>query len=214
MENIQIFVEGIADQKFLQDIIKAWYDVKMSLGGYQKDKTTLGQIFNVGGKGVFKNEDKMKVLDTIFKANRINGVRNIFIFDADKFVTESENFIEYSKIHPIEYFLLPDNQSDGDLETLLVQIINQENKVIFECWEGYENCLKTSPRKEGTFTTPASKTKIYAYLEALLGESDSQKKKIKEAERNYQDKSHWDLNAPALQHLKQFLDTYFLNNND
>jgi hypothetical protein len=209
MENIQIFVEGVADQKFFQDIIEAWYNEKLTLGGYQKDKTVHGQIFSVGGKGVFKNEDKMKVLDTIFKANRISGVKNIFIFDADEFVIESKNFVEYSKIHPIQYFLLPDNQSDGDLETLLVQIINQENKVIFDCWEGYENCLKTSNGKEGVFTTPASKTKIYAYLEALLGESDSQKKKIKEAERNYQDATHWDLNAPALVNLKQFLDQYF-----
>jgi hypothetical protein len=209
MENIQIFVEGIADQKFIQDIVKAWYNTKLTLGGYQKDKTVQGQIFSVGGKGVFKNEDKMKVLDTIFKTNRISGVKNLFIFDADEFITESGNFKEYSKLHPIEYFLLPDNQSDGDLETLLVQIINQENKVIFDCWEGYENCLKTSKRKDGIFTTPASKTKIYAYLEALLGESDSQKKKIKEAERNYQDTNHWDLNAPVLTNLKTFLDQYF-----
>ena len=209
MENIQIFVEGIADQKFIQDIVKAWYNTKLTLGGYQKDKTVQGQIFSVGGKGVFKNEDKMKVLDTIFKTNRISGVKNLFIFDADEFIIESGNFKEYSKLHPIEYFLLPDNQSDGDLEMLLVQIINQENKVIFDCWEGYENCLKTSKRKDGIFTTPASKTKIYAYLEALLGESDSQKKKIKEAERNYQDTNHWDLNAPVLANLKTFLDQYF-----
>lgn len=28
MNNIQIFVEGIADQKFFQDLIHEWYDVK------------------------------------------------------------------------------------------------------------------------------------------------------------------------------------------
>ena len=212
MENIQIFVEGIADQKFLQDIIKAWYDVKMSLGGYQKDKTTLGQIFNVGGKGVFKNEDKMKVLDTIFKANRINGVRNIFIFDADKFVTESENFIEYSKIHPIEYFLLPDNQADGDLETLLEQIITDENKFMFECWDDFINCLASS--EVDKLFLPSRKKKIYTYLELILGEESSSQEFKKERGRNYQNPNHWNLDSPILQNLKQFLDTYFLNNND
>ena len=110
---------------------------------------------------------------------------------------------------PIEYFLFPDNQSNGDLETLLSQIINQDNDVIFKCWEGYENCLKTSVRKEGIFTTPARKTKIYAYLEALLGESNSEKDLIKERERDYQNQNHWDLNASALVNLKQFLDQYF-----
>ncbi len=139
----------------------------------------------------------------------LKGVKNLFIFDADTFEIESKNFKKYKSQFPIEHFLLPDNQSDGDLETLLERIINQDNEAIFECWDSYENCLKTSKRKEGEFTTPARKTKIYAYLEALLGESKKQKTKIKETERDYQNQNRWDLNAPALVNLKQFLDQYF-----
>ena len=209
MEKIQIFVEGVADQKFFQDLISAWYNTKLTFGGVQKGMVTNGDIFNVEGKGVFEDEIKMRLIDPILKFNDIKGVKNLFIFDADTFKIETKNFEKYKSQFPIEHFLLPDNQSDGDLETLLEQIINQDNKVIFDCWEGYEDCLKTSIRKEGIFTTPARKTKIYAYLEALLGESKNQKKKIKETERNYQDVNHWDLNAPALVNLKQFLDQYF-----
>ncbi|RRB06541.1 hypothetical protein [Larkinella rosea] len=65
----------------------------------------------------------------------------------------------------------------------------------------------------GKFTTPARKTKIYAYLEALLGETDSEKEKIKERKRNYRETKHWNI-APAnpfLKPLKAFLDPYFPN---
>ncbi len=202
MSNIQLFVEGIADAKLIQDIIKSWYNVNLKIGKLGSEDVN-PDILIVGGKG------NIKKLANQFKENNELEIRNIIVFDADVFIEENDKFVELKKDLPIEYFLLPDNQSNGDLETLLVQIINEENSVIFECWEGYENCLKLSKRKEGVFTTPASKTKIYAYLEALLGESDSQKKKIKEAERNYQDSSHWNLNAPSLVNLKQFLDQYF-----
>ena len=152
------------------------------------------------------NIEKFKPL---FELNSENDILSIVIFDSDIFDEENDKFVELKKELPIEYFLFPDNQSNGDLETLLSQIINQDNDVIFKCWEGYENCLKTSVRKEGIFTTPARKTKIYAYLEALLGESNSEKDLIKERERDYQNQNHWDLNASALVNLKQFLDQYF-----
>jgi hypothetical protein len=54
-------------------------------------------------------------------------------------------------------------------------------------------------------TTPAKKTKIYGYLEALLGTSESDKKKIKEREREYHNALHWNLDAEYLSSLKEFL---------
>jgi hypothetical protein len=63
----------------------------------------------------------------------------------------------------------------------------------------------------GKFTTPARKTKIYAYLEALLDDSDAQKEKIKERKRDYRETRHWDIAAtnPVLKPLKDFLDPFF-----
>lgn len=55
-------------------------------------------------------------------------------------------------------------------------------------------------------TTPAKKTKIYGYLEALLGESKAQKKLIKEVNRDYTEIKHWDLDAEYLKPLKDFLE--------
>ncbi len=47
--------------------------------------------------------------------------------------------------------------------------------------------------------------KIYGYLEALLGETKSQKELIKEANRNYENPQHWNLEAEYLEPLKQFI---------
>ena len=48
--------------------------------------------------------------------------------------------------------------------------------------------------------------KTYGYLEALLGETKSQKELIKEANRNYENHQHWNLDAEYLEPLKLFLD--------
>lgn len=202
MKRVQIFVEGIADAKFLKDFVANTYKIDLEIGKVGSESAN-PDILIVGGK------DKIYMVSNLFKENEINGIANIVIFDADNFAEENPKFIQYQTKYAIDdYFLLPNNQGDGDLETLLVQIINPEHQGIFDCWAGYEDCLRSHKGKN--YTTPARKTKIYAYLEALLGESKNQKKKIKEAEREYSNTSHWNLNAPALNNLKTFLDTFFI----
>lgn len=49
------------------------------------------------------------------------------------------------------------------------------------------------------------RTEIYGYREALLGEMKSQKELIKEANRNYENPQHWNLDAEYLEPLKAFL---------
>ena len=94
------------------------------------------------------------------------------------------------------------------LEDLLENIINPNNQPVMECWQTYEGELekvriptKTPP----TLTIPAKKTKIYAYLETLLGETRTQKELIKDPNRNYENVQHWNLDAEYLEPLKEFL---------
>ncbi|MCR4828322.1 MAG: AAA family ATPase [Bacteroidales bacterium] len=104
---------------------------------------------------------------------------------------------------------LPNNHDAGTLEDLLENIINPNNRPIFDCWEHYEQELvqiDIPGRTPPPLTTPAKKTKIYGYLEALLGETKSQKELIKEANRNYEDTQHWNLDAEYLEPLKAFLE--------
>lgn len=73
--------------------------------------------------------------------------------------------------------------------------------------DGFKNIEIDIPgRTPPPLTTPAKKTKIYGYLEALLGDSKSQKEKIKEANRNYENTLHWDLDAEYMKPLKVFLE--------
>ena len=51
----------------------------------------------------------------------------------------------------------------------------------------------------------AKNIKRYGYLEALLGESKNQKKLKKEANRNYENQQHWNLDSEYLEPLKEFL---------
>jgi hypothetical protein len=107
-----------------------------------------------------------------------------------------------------ELFLLPSNKDKGALEDLLENIINPQNRPIMDCWENYEKelvQLDIPGRTPPPLTTPAKKTKIYGYLEALLFDSKSQKEQIKEVNRNYENTQHWNLDAEYLEPLKKFL---------
>lgn len=225
MRKPQQFVEGVADQKFLQDLIAEWYGIKLTRGGFKDDNTRIesGDILDMGGKTCFENPEKMYMLEPIFELLRVNKQIQpaLVIFDADDYHTEKTKMDEYSEQYGFDYFLLPYNgthpdkhQNNGDLETLLQEIICPENQVIFDRWNLYEQCLSgktTTKTNTGKFTLPARKTKIHNYVEVLVGDSNSQKALAKEEKRNYRNKDHWNLNPEhlPLQPLKIFLDPFF-----
>ncbi|ADB37191.1 DUF3226 domain-containing protein [Spirosoma linguale] len=225
MNNIQIFVEGVADQKFLKDLIHEWYGIKLTKGKFaeKNSKIELGDIFDMGGKDSFEDPTKMHFLDPIIETLQIEEIPMLLIFDADKYSINKPIIEKLCIKRNFHYFLLPYNgthpepsRNDGDLETLLQEVICSENQIIFDCWQAYEECLKGRPSPNtasGIFTLPARKTKIYAYLEALVGESKNQKNKIKEEHRDYRNPKHWNLapTHPPLKPLKDFLDPFFNN---
>lgn len=223
MSKAQLFVEGIADQKFFQDLLQEWYGVKLTKGKFTEQNTNFafGDIFDMGGKDTFDDPIRMALLDPIIETLQFEEVAMLVIFDADTYTVSKPIVEELCAKRNFNYFLLPYNgthpessKNDGDLESLLQEIICPDNQVILDCWHAYEACLIDKPAKtmkSGKFTLPARKTKIYAYLEALVGESKKQKAKIKEENRDYRNKDHWNLNPahPALQPLKTFLDNHF-----
>jgi hypothetical protein len=149
-----------------------------------------------------------------------NGGTNIVIIDADKDIdARRSDILKWKQDNSLEFelFLLPNDKDAGALEDLLENIINANNKPIFECWEGYEKKLvklDIPGRTPPPLTTPAKKTKIYGYLEALLGESKSQKELIKEPNRDYENTLHWNLDteylATPLESVVIFTFLYFL----
>lgn len=204
MKKFQIIVEGDADIKFFEDYYHHLFHEKAPV-----DSITLPiKGDSTGGYKKLFSEDAINPL----KENMAYGVKNLIIFDADddcevrraELLAIKEEFgVEF------ELFLLPNNKDAGALEDMLENIINPDNQPVMDCWSTYEGELgkvripsKTPP----TLTIPAKKTKIYAYLETLLGKSKTQKKLIKDANRNYENTQHWDLDAEYLKGLKEFLE--------
>lgn len=192
-----IFVEGVADARFFKQYIRHVF------GEVIADE----RIVTLKGWDNLKTEASAARMRSM-SANE--GV-NLVIVDADKdFQARKDEIAKWQKENEVEFelFILPNNQDTGALEDLLENIINPNNRPILDCWEDYEEelvKLNIPGRTPPPLTTPAKKTKIYGYLEALLGESKSQKELIKEAKRNYEVALHWNLDAAYLNPLKEFL---------
>lgn len=198
MKSFTIFVEGIADVAFIKQYIHHLTGIMvddkniLSLDGWTKLKGTTWQ-------------QRMKT-------NTANDVQNIVIIDADKDIdARRKDILDWKQKNSLEFelFLLPNDKDQGALEDLLERIINPNNQPIFDCWEGYEKelvKLNIPGRTPPPLTTPAKKTKIYGYLEALLGETKREKELIKEVNRNYKDSRHWKLDSEYLEPLKEFLE--------
>ena len=144
------------------------------------------------------------------KANTSNGIANLVIFDADfpenggGFGDRKNEIEDWKTKHGLDFelFLFPNNEVDGELETLLEKIINPQNAAIFSCWDNFEECLTTKTTcTKNPLTIPAKKSKIYAYMEVLHGESNTEKIKIKDPYRDFTNSQHWDLSVPALEPL-------------
>lgn len=204
MKRFLIIVEGDADQKFFIDYYHHLFQENAPENCIISPKDIDSAT---GGKDKIKSEAILQAL----RQNTNQGGTNLIIFDADE-DTESRRaeLLAIKDEFGVEFelFLLPNNKDAGALEDMLEHIINPDNQPVMDCWSTYEGELgkvripsKTPP----TLTIPAKKTKIYAYLETLLGKSKSQKKLIKDANRNYENTQHWNLDAEYLVPLKEFI---------
>ena len=207
---ISIYVEGVADKRFIEDYISylASQDTSIELCDSWKD-----QIQKTDGWTTIKSAKGEAIRNNMSKTSNRGGI-NLVIFDADvdikKRRKEIDNIATRYQLQ-FEQFLFPNNTDSGTLEDLLEQIINPENQCILECWEHYEEELKNQhiPWKQPTQpTAPSSKSMIYAYLEALVGKSHKEKGKIKDSKRDFSNSNHWNLTSEKLFQLKDFLLKY------
>ena len=203
MKRFLIIVEGEADKKFFENYYHHLFHEKAPFGSIMYP----GKDSDTGGFTKLKSEEALGAM----RQNTDLGGKNLVIFDADDDCeSRRKELLAIQEEYGVEFdlFLLPNNKDAGALEDLLENIINPNNQPVMDCWATYEGELgkvriptKTPP----TLTIPAKKTKIYAYLETLLGKTRSQKKLIKDANRNYENTEHWNLDAEYLESLKEFL---------
>lgn len=207
MRRFQIIVEGDADKKFFEDYYHHIFGEKAAKGCIIHP----GKDGDTGGYQKLKSEDAIGAL----RQNTDLGGINLVIFDADEDIeARRAELLAIKEEFGVEFelFLLPNNQDAGALEDLLENIINPDNQPVMDCWQTYEENLgevRIPTKNPPTLTIPAKKTKIYAYLETLLGKSKTQKKLIKDANRNYENTQHWNLDAEYLQPLKEFMNNFY-----
>lgn len=204
----KIFVEGKSDQVFLRDIILTKYKVDFS-------QTLNDSIINVNGfTNIINYRNKLNE-----DSRKIQGGKNIIILDTDK--RKEQDFsgrIDRLKwletnLKGINYcvFLWPDDISnEGNLETVLKTCIIDKFGFIFDCFDQFEDCLKSVPL-EPNLKTPDDKTKLFSYNSFLKPFWEDSKNDANETKRNYLDKGIWNLDFEKNEYLKKlvnFLDLH------
>ncbi|PDW16531.1 hypothetical protein BB430_00650 [Helicobacter pylori] len=219
-----IYTEGKSDKNFLSWCLDVW-----------KNEDYFDQahfdIIHVESKDKLFSDEFCKRIENILK-NKNQEYRQVcIIFDADIKEENQESDAGFdNKLKRIrkefkekgtdfqkeQIFLFPNNQDDGDLETLLLEIAKHDE--FLKCFEGYLECIKS---KE--YYKPIKnirKNMLYAYLEALGLENltkidifDSEGKiKEKHKEEYEKLKEVIDFNSKSLIPLKNFLGQFAENN--
>ncbi|RKV03855.1 DUF3226 domain-containing protein [Helicobacter pylori] len=148
-KEILIFVEGPSDKVFLEVYLYFLEDIP---------------IKNFKVKDVTGKDNLSKRLLEIEKYDK-----TLIIFDADKDYESNKKEIlkvvskTKQTISEEQIFLFPNNQDDGDLETLLLEIAKYDE--FLKCFEGYLECIKSKEHYKPIRNI--RKNMLYAYLEVF-----------------------------------------------
>ncbi|MGL2531181.1 DUF3226 domain-containing protein [Helicobacter pylori] len=164
-KKILIYTEGKSDRNFL-----GWYlnflkcqDHFDMLDIEGKDKLISGEFPEKIRKILNNEHQTYKQVCIIFDADKKESQERDAGFDNKlKHICEKfkEKGIDFQRE---QIFLFPNNQDDGDLETLLSEIANY--KEFINCFESYLDCIKKTEHYKPIKNI--RKNKWYAYLEAL-----------------------------------------------
>ncbi|MUU41765.1 DUF3226 domain-containing protein [Helicobacter pylori] len=216
-----IYTEGKSDKNFLSWCLDVWeYQAHFDIIHVEgKD-----QLFSDGLckniKSILNNEDhRYKQVCIIFDADIKEESQESDAGFNNKLKHIREKFKEKGIDFPKEQiFLFPNNQDDGDLETLLLKIAKHDE--FLKCFEGYLECIKSKEHYKPIKNI--RKNMLYAYLEALglenltktnIGVFDDKGKIKEEHKEEYEKlKEVIDFNSKSLIPLKDFLGQFAENN--
>ncbi|KNX45960.1 DUF3226 domain-containing protein [Helicobacter pylori] len=214
-----IYTEGKSDKNFL-----GWYlnflkcqDHFDMLDIEGKDKLISGEFLEKIRKILNNKDQTYKQVCIIFDADKKESQESGAGFD-NELKHIREKFKEKEIDFPREQiFLFPNNQDDGDLEDLLLEIAN--HKEFINYFEGYLDCIKKTEHYKPIKNI--RKNKWYAYLEVLGLECLYTKKNIftegkvkNEYKEDYErlKKEAINFESDLLIPLKNFLEQFAENN--
>ncbi len=199
---IRIFIESknrfTPEYKFMATLLKNM--------GYASDSY---EIIPLDGK------DTLHLAKNQFLQNTAEGGQNLIVFDADspenlggydQRKADLESQLEALNIKA-ELFLWPNDNEDGDFETLLESIARRDlHKKFFDCFSDYEACLGNEYQK------PNRKGKLHTYITSMKL-NNRQRRTIGSGDWLFEDKNLWDIESPSLAEIKMFISSHFLENN-
>ena len=156
-------------------------------------------------------KDNLQNAINTFIANTENGGKNLIIFDADSpqngggFTKRKNELEETLKKLGVEadVFLFPNNRDDGDFETLIARLVqNDKHKRFFDCYEDYEKCLGTD------YLSPNLKGKLFTYISAMPM-SKTKRDRLGQGQWLFENNEYWNLESEALEPLKGYLEGFF-----
>ncbi|GAA9101065.1 hypothetical protein Taiwan41_03130 [Helicobacter pylori] len=164
-KKILIYTEGKSDRNFLGQYLN-----------FLKCENRF-DIFDIEGKDKLISCEFPEKIKKILKNKHQTYKQVCIIFDADKkesqeidagFDNKLKHICKELKEKGIDFsreqiFLFPNNQDDGDLETLLLEIAN--HKEFINCFESYLDCIKKQEHYKPIKNI--RKNMLYAYLEAF-----------------------------------------------
>lgn len=201
----KIFIEAENDRTPEYHFLKAFVDLHFPA----KDI----DFIRIGGIGNLFNETN---INQMYQAQTI-GDQVLILIDADtvakgygfvKRKADIEHDMQTRKIS-FPYFIYPNNQDDGEVETLMESIARRDlHPVFFDCFEDYEKCVSGVKDKDGQplYNTPDLKGKLHTYMSAQKL-SNKLRRKLGAGDWLFSNTDYWDLNATVLQPLKDFLAT-------
>jgi hypothetical protein len=197
----KIFVEGQTDQVFIQFILENQFGIALN------ENQVNNAIINCKG---WTNIEKQKAI-LLDKIRTENNGKNIVIFDADGknndggFVKRKKELEKIASSLNVEFqiFLLPDDNSDGDLELFYSSCFQKQKSFFGDCWKGMYSCLDEN-KKELILKFPKSAEMIYSYVD-LFDKYKSEEYKNSKSKRSYFDENLWEFDFEQNEYLKKLI---------
>ncbi len=191
---VTIFVENIKiDKDFINFLLFSRYGFVLSV-------QDIGGFVNMSGIGKEKTENEQKFIESTD-----GGYTNLLFEDADYknnssygFEKQKERLDILSKELKFEYFLFPNNQNDGNIETLLENCLHPSKKDITVCLENFYSCVES---KGLNAKRPKDYHKYWNVIQPYLQ---------KDGKLDFSDTTIWWIGGNRyLQPLIDFLDRFF-----
>ena len=223
-----IFVEGTDDHDLLLALVQQLKSVgphpTKASSRQNGEATTYLQLLPAGDTILIASTggwSKLGKNQAVFMQEaRDFGGRTLVVFDAD-YDTPAHEAGGYAqrqaallqKLQPFDpapaVFLFPQPSRDGDLETLLLELVQPRHERVMTCYDDYETCLSQYLDATGTapyYNAPSKKRRIYDYVNVMpLAGEQWERHHRKGGQKIFENPDLWDLAAPAIQPLREFL---------